>query len=151
MRRESPALASVRASLRAAGDHEGSHADRPKEGPQVAETRLDAAPTVRGARSGDPPAATIDPISYARVMRRLGLTVRVLSAALTALIIRSLVDGLNLANTVIGALVVLMLLAAVVLSRQGRRLRPRKLALAPNGTQQPPSAPPKRTATGRQR
>jgi hypothetical protein len=93
----------------------------------------------------------IDPVSYAEVMRRLGLTIRVLSAALVALIIRSLVDGLNLANTVIGALVVLMLLAAVVLSRQGGWLRPREPALAPNGTRQPPSAPPKRTATGRQR
>jgi hypothetical protein len=136
MRRESPAF---------------GHADRPKEGPQIAETLLGSAPTVRGARSADPPASRIDPISYAGVMRRLGLTIRVLSAALVALIIRSLVDGLNLANTVIGALVVLMLLAAVVLSRRGRRLRPREPALAPNGTRPPPSAPPKRTATGRQR
>jgi hypothetical protein len=151
MRRESPAFASVRASLRTAGDHEGTHADRPKEGSQIAETLLASAPTVRGARSADPPASRIDPISYARVMSLLGLTIRVLSAALVALIIRSLVDGLNLANTVIGALVVLMLLAGVVLSRRGRRLRPRELALAPNGTRPPQSAPPRRSATGRQR
>jgi hypothetical protein len=57
-------------------------------------------------------------------MRRLGVTVRVLSVVLAALVARSIVDGLNLALGLSAILITALLVAAVVLLLHGRRLRP---------------------------
>jgi hypothetical protein len=63
-----------------------------------------------------------DPI-YDREIRRLRVSVGVLSAIELALITRAVVDGLNFANGLVGGLVALLLIASLRLWRTGRRLK----------------------------
>ena len=61
---------------------------------------------------------------WEREMRRLRLTTWVLAAVLLALIARSLILGLTVAAELSGPIVAGLLLAAVLLTRQGRRIEP---------------------------
>jgi hypothetical protein len=54
-------------------------------------------------------------------LRRIGL---VLGAALAALVARMVVDGPELLDGLIGALILVLLLCSLVLRRQGQQLRP---------------------------
>jgi hypothetical protein len=60
---------------------------------------------------------------WEREMRRLRLTTWALAVVLVALIARSLIAGLSVAAELSGP-VVALLLAAVLLARQGRRIEP---------------------------
>jgi hypothetical protein len=57
-------------------------------------------------------------------MNRLRRTSLLLSVALAAVIARTLIDGLKLLGGLTGALIVVLLLCSLALSRQGARLRP---------------------------
>jgi hypothetical protein len=61
---------------------------------------------------------------YELAMRRVAVTVRVLSVVLAALVAKGIVDGLNLALGLSAVLITALLAAAVVLLFQGRLLRP---------------------------
>jgi hypothetical protein len=56
-------------------------------------------------------------------MWRLGVTIKVLVATLLALIARTVTDGSRLAVDLSMGVIALLLLAALLLRRQGRRLR----------------------------
>jgi hypothetical protein len=60
---------------------------------------------------------------YDREIKRLRVSVGVLSAIELALITRAAVDGLNLANGLAEGLVALLLIASLRLWRTGRRLK----------------------------
>ncbi len=60
--------------------------------------------------------------SYDRSMAQLRVTIRVLSAALLALLARIVVDGVTIADGLAEALIVVLLIASVGLWRYGRRL-----------------------------
>jgi hypothetical protein len=62
--------------------------------------------------------------TYERTMRRLRVTIRLLTVVLLALVARSVTDGLNVAAVITGTAIALLLIAAAGLWRQGRRLRP---------------------------
>lgn len=62
--------------------------------------------------------------AWEREMRRLGVIVRVLAAVLLALAARVLVSGINAVIGVTGGIVAGLLVAALLLTRQGRRLEP---------------------------
>jgi hypothetical protein len=62
--------------------------------------------------------------TYERTMWRLRVTIRLLTVVLLALVARSVTDGLNVAAVITGTAIALLLIAAVGLWRQGRRLRP---------------------------
>jgi hypothetical protein len=57
-------------------------------------------------------------------MRRLRLTVRLLAAILLALAVRVIVSGMNAVIGLTGGIVATLLVASLVLTRQGRRLEP---------------------------
>jgi hypothetical protein len=59
---------------------------------------------------------------WEREMRRLRVSVRGLIAVLWALGVRMLIDGLTVATALSGAIIALLLLAALLLIRQGHRL-----------------------------
>jgi hypothetical protein len=60
---------------------------------------------------------------YERTIGRLRVTAAMLAAVEVALIARAVVDGLNFANGVAGAVIAVMLIASLWLWRTGRRLR----------------------------
>jgi hypothetical protein len=62
--------------------------------------------------------------TYDRAIRQLRVCVRVLSAALLALIAHSVIDGATLAVLLSEALIALLLLASGALRRYGRRIGP---------------------------
>jgi hypothetical protein len=62
--------------------------------------------------------------TYERTMWRLRVTIRLLTVVLLALVAHSVTDGLNVAAVITGTAIALLLIAAVGLWRQGRRLRP---------------------------
>jgi hypothetical protein len=66
----------------------------------------------------------IPPAIYERTMRRLRVTIRLLTVALLALVARSAIDGLNIADVITGTAIALLLIASVGLWRQGVRLPP---------------------------
>ncbi len=56
-------------------------------------------------------------------MKRLRQIILLLIATLTALVARMVIDGPELLGTVIAALIVILLICALALRRQGRRLQ----------------------------
>jgi ABC-type proline/glycine betaine transport system permease subunit len=82
-----------------------------------------------------PPRATLPGINddrdataqaiYERTMRRLSVAIRLLTVVLLALVARSVIDGLNIADVIAGTAIALLLIASVGLWRQGCRLRAR--------------------------
>jgi xanthine/uracil permease len=62
--------------------------------------------------------------TYERTMRRLRATIRLLTVVLLALVAHSATDGLNVTAVITGTAIGWLLIAAVGLWRQGRRLRP---------------------------
>jgi hypothetical protein len=64
----------------------------------------------------------MDQASYDRTMRRLRVTVGVLSSLLLALITRTVIDGPTVTGGIGEAVMFLLLLASIGLHRQGRRL-----------------------------
>ena len=78
-------------------------------------------------------------------MAQLRVTIRVLSAALLALLARIVVDGVTIADGLAEALIVVLLIASVRLWRYGRRLEsgpPHCLSGGTNGRAAPrPSSP----------
>jgi hypothetical protein len=60
---------------------------------------------------------------YERTMRRLRVTIPLLTVALLSLIARSVVSGLKIADVISEMVIALLLTASVGLWRQGRRLR----------------------------
>jgi membrane-associated phospholipid phosphatase len=81
-----------------------------------------------------PPAATLPGMNndryamaqaiYERTMWRLRVGIRLLAVALLTLVARCVIDGLNIADVIAGTVIALLLIAAVGLWRQGRRVRP---------------------------
>jgi hypothetical protein len=69
-------------------------------------------------------ASASEQAAYDRAIRQLGVCVRVLSAALLALLAHSVIDGASLAVALVGALIVVLLLASGALWRYGRRVKP---------------------------
>jgi hypothetical protein len=57
-------------------------------------------------------------------MRRLRVTVRLLAAVLLTLAVRVIVSGINAVIGLTGGIVAALLVASLVLARQGRRLEP---------------------------
>jgi hypothetical protein len=68
---------------------------------------------------------TLSRAVWEREMRNLRIIVRLLAIVLAVLVARALLSGATLAVGVAGATVAILLLAALGLSRQGRRLQPR--------------------------
>ena len=75
-------------------------------------------------------------IPYERAIRQLRVYVRVLSAVLLALVVRSVVDGTTLAVLLSEALIALLLLASGVLWRYGRRIEPHARPRTPEAAPQ---------------
>jgi hypothetical protein len=81
---------------------------------------------------GDAPAPTrtagrraaIDEQVWEREMKGLRRISQLLSAGLAAVVARMLIDGPNLLGDLTGALILVLLLCSLALTRQGRRLRP---------------------------
>jgi hypothetical protein len=61
---------------------------------------------------------------YQRSMRRLTVTIRVLATFLGAAVVQGIVDGVNVAVVLAVVLTAALLVAAIVLMRHGRALRP---------------------------
>jgi hypothetical protein len=66
----------------------------------------------------------LERVVWEREMRRLGVGIRVLLVVLLALAVRVVVSGLNVAATLSLVIVCGLLVAASLLTRQGRRLEP---------------------------
>jgi hypothetical protein len=71
------------------------------------------------------PPSPIDHASYTLAIRRLNVTVRVLLVGLGALLARAVVDGVGVAVGLAAGIFATLLIVALVLLRQGRRLDPR--------------------------
>lgn len=69
-------------------------------------------------------ATKMDGHAYATAMRRLRTSIAITSSLLLALIARTLIDGLNFACGLAGAVTSVALLTSVGLWHQGRRLAP---------------------------
>ena len=69
-------------------------------------------------------AAGLDRAAWEREMRRLIVSNRVLSAVLVAVTVRMVVSGLTLASGVTVVIVAILLVASLLLTRQGHRLEP---------------------------
>jgi hypothetical protein len=67
---------------------------------------------------------------WERVMKRLRVSTRVLSLVLIALLIRMTASGPSVAAEVAGAIVAGLLLASVLLTRQGHQIEPPTPAVA---------------------
>jgi hypothetical protein len=72
--------------------------------------------------SSDERSGGIDERDYVRAMARLIVTIRILSAALVAVIARSALDGLTLGYDIVGAVLLAMLLGALWMRSVGRRV-----------------------------
>jgi di/tricarboxylate transporter len=79
-------------------------------------------PGSRKRRARGPSKAEVRRALWEREMRRLRLITWVLAVVLLALIARSLMLGLTVAAELSGPVVAALLLAAVLLTRQGRRI-----------------------------
>jgi hypothetical protein len=75
----------------------------------------------RGSRDAE---ITLSRTVWERQMRNLRIIVRLLAIVLVVLVARALLSGATLAVGVAGATVAVLLLAALGLARQGRRLEP---------------------------
>jgi hypothetical protein len=69
-------------------------------------------------------AAGLDRAAWEREMRRLVVSNRVLSAVLLAVTVRMIVSGLTFASGFVVAIVAILLVASLLLTRQGHRLEP---------------------------
>lgn len=69
--------------------------------------------------------AELERAVWERVMRRLRVSTRLLSAVLLALVARAIGSGLGFAVELSATIVAFLLLVALLLTRQGRRLEPR--------------------------
>lgn len=69
-------------------------------------------------------AAGLDRAAWEREMRRLIVSNRVLSAVLVAVTVRMVVSGLTLASGFTVLIVAILLVASLLLTRQGHRLEP---------------------------
>jgi hypothetical protein len=101
--------------------HGSAMADR-----SVRSRRLDAAAGARG-RPSRSQARTRDQLrrsAWEREMRRLRVIVRLLAVVLLALAARMVVSGINAVIGVTGGIVAGLLVAALLLTREGRRLEP---------------------------
>jgi hypothetical protein len=63
---------------------------------------------------------------WERVMKRLRISTRMLSAILLALLARVIVSGLSVATELSAAIITPLLLGSVLLTRHGHRLEPRQ-------------------------
>jgi hypothetical protein len=70
------------------------------------------------------PGAAIDEQVWARSMNGLSRVILLLSAALAAVVARTVIDGPKLLGDLTGALIVVLLLCSLALRRQGLRLDP---------------------------
>jgi Flp pilus assembly protein protease CpaA len=68
--------------------------------------------------------AGLDRAAWEREMRRLIVSNRLLSAVLLAVTVRMIVSGLTLASGFTVAIIAVLLLASLLLTRQGHRLEP---------------------------
>jgi hypothetical protein len=69
-------------------------------------------------------AVGLDRAAWEREMRRLIVSNRLLSAVLVAVTVRMIVSGLTLASGFTVAIIAVLLLASLLLTRQGHRLEP---------------------------
>jgi Flp pilus assembly protein protease CpaA len=70
------------------------------------------------------PAAGLDRATWEREMRRLIVSNRLLSAVLVAVTVRMVVSGLTFASGFTVAIVAILLVASLLLTRHGHRLEP---------------------------
>jgi hypothetical protein len=66
----------------------------------------------------------LEPATWERIMRRLRVLTGVLSAVLLALGVRMIVFGPKVVTAATSAIIAVLLVAALLLTRQGRRLEP---------------------------
>jgi uncharacterized membrane protein YfbV (UPF0208 family) len=78
----------------------------------------------RTMRDTDSGGGVFSQAAYDRAIRQLRVCMRILSAALLAVLAHSVIDGANLADAVATALIALLLLASGALWRYGRRRQP---------------------------
>jgi hypothetical protein len=87
--------------------------------------------THTSSRSSGAESSTLNHAAYDRATRQLSVCLGVLSAVLTALVARSVIDGPKLTTVLAEALIAVLLLASGALWRYVRRLEAHASALGP--------------------
>jgi hypothetical protein len=118
-----------------ANDNHSPHYSEPSWPPHQTSQTLMTDQTTRGSstarrRKGDAPQRSpasrsdLERAIWDREMRRLRMATRLLSAVLLALVARMIISGPRFATELSAAIITLILLATLCLTRRGRRLRP---------------------------